>query len=80
MFFHQVNQNLPPTLLQTDETRGTEQQHIILETNIRLSQIELIELENSINPLRPSSHNGVDLYLEVLQFVHSRLTCNPENN
>lgn len=46
---------------------------IVPETNIMLSQIERMELENTINPLRPSSHNGVDIYLEVLQFVHSRL-------
>ncbi len=51
---------------------------IVPETNIMLNEIEHIELENTINPLRPSSHNGVDIYLEVLQFVHARL--NQENN
>ena len=67
------------TLLQTDESHETEQQQVIVpETNIMLNEIEHIELENTINPLRPSSHNGVDIYLEVLQFVHARL--NQENN
>jgi hypothetical protein len=44
---------LPPTLLQTDESHETEQQQVIVPvTNITLNEIELIELENTINPLR----------------------------
>ena len=70
---------MPPTLFQTDESHETGQQQVIVpETNIMLNEMELNELENTINPLRPSNHNGVDIYLEVLQFVHTRL--NQENN
>ena len=71
---------MPPTLLQTDESHETEQQQVIVPvTNITLNEIELIELENTINPLRPSDHNGADIYLEVLQFVHT-VRLNQENN
>jgi hypothetical protein len=71
---------LPPTLLQTDESHETEQQQVIVPvTNITLNEIELIELENTINPLRPSDHNGAHIYLEVLQFVHT-VRLNQENN
>ena len=70
---------MQPTFLQTDESHETEQQQVMVpETNCMLNEIEFTELQNTINPLRPSSHNGADIYLEVLQFVHTRL--NEENN
>lgn len=52
-----------------------ESQHVTIpETSIALDEGHLIELRETIDPLRPSDHNGVDIYLEVLQFLHARLS------
>lgn len=45
------------------------QQVSISENIVLLSEEDLTELRETIDPLRPSSHNGVDIYLEVLQFI-----------
>lgn len=49
------------------------EQVTIPETTVALSDTDSNELRQTIDPLRPSDHNGVDVYLEVLQFVHVRL-------
>ncbi|XP_046842172.1 uncharacterized protein LOC124436298 isoform X2 [Xenia sp. Carnegie-2017] len=70
----QVNQEFPPTFTQNYACHETDQQHVIVpETNIPLNEIDLDELQRTINPLRPSNHNGADIYIEVLQFINTRL-------
>lgn len=66
---HQVMQVTMPTLMQADQI----DQVVIPNTEISLSEICKAELENTIDPLRPSNYNGVDIYFEVLQFLHARL-------
>ena len=72
--FTKVNQEFPPTFTQYYACHETDQQQVIVpETNIPLNEIDLDELQRTINPLRPSNHNGADIYIEVLQFVNTRL-------
>ncbi|XP_046856550.1 uncharacterized protein LOC124449640 [Xenia sp. Carnegie-2017] len=70
----QVNQEFPPTFTQNYACHETDQQQVIVpETNIPLNEIDLDELQRTINPLRPSNHNGADIYIEVLQLINTRL-------
>ena len=38
-----------------------------------LADTELVELQNSIDPLRESTNNGIDIYMETIQFVIGKL-------
>lgn len=54
--------------------RTTDTQQVsIPDTIVQLSEGDLARLQETIDPLRPSSHNGVDTYLEVLQFISEHI-------
>ncbi|XP_046845641.1 uncharacterized protein LOC124439460 [Xenia sp. Carnegie-2017] len=72
--FTKANQEFPPTFTQNYACHETDQQQVIVpETNIPLNEMDLDELQRTINHLTPSNHNGADIYIEVLHFVNTRL-------
>ena len=49
-----------------------EDNHVeVPDTTFPLNMEHFHELERRINPLRHSSHHGVDCYMDVLQFISS---------
>jgi hypothetical protein len=43
------------------------------ETMVPLDENAWLELQQNIDPKRPSAYHGVDIYMEVLQFITERL-------
>ena len=46
----------------------------IPETPLPIDRNAWSELEQMINPSRPSDYHGVDIFIEVLEFIMLRLT------
>lgn len=46
---------------------------VVPTTSVPLCEDDMQQLASQINPLAVSYDFGIDLYLECLQFIHSRL-------
>ena len=55
-------------------TTEEESNHVeVPETMVPLGENAWLELQQNIDPKRPSAYHGVDIYMEVLQFITERL-------
>lgn len=50
-----------------------DQEVVVPETNSPLNEIERLNLQRLIDPLRDSEHHGVDIYTDVLAFFEDCL-------